>query len=128
MGDTQVLFGRLGLFFRWSRLHGFAWVPDFIIIMLALEMFVAKVFWKRTVAISGVTGNDIVMETACPFWFYITGMETCSHASHIHSLCALFNFIFLCCRCKCFVTPFSVINYFSVGFIKYMLCFQIFQF
>lgn len=97
--------------------------------MLALEMFVAKVvFWKRTLAISGVTGNDILTETACPLWSYITGIEMCRHASHIHSLCTLFNFIFLCCRYKCFVTIFSVRNYFSVGFIKYMLCFKMFQF
>jgi len=33
--------------------------------MLALEIFVAKfVFWKRTLALSGVTGNDIVMENS----------------------------------------------------------------
>jgi hypothetical protein len=50
--------------------------------MLALEMFVAKVvFWKRTLAISGVTDNDIVMETTCPLWSYITGIETYRRAS-----------------------------------------------
>jgi len=93
--------------------------------MLALEMFV---FWKRTLAMSGVTGNDIVMETTCPVWAYITGIETCRHASQIHSLCALLNFVFLCCSYKCFVTLFSVRNDFSVGFIKHMLCFKMFQF
>jgi hypothetical protein len=120
MGDTEVLFGVLGLFFRWNHLHSFTWVPDFVIIMLAMEIFVAKVvLWKRTLAISEVTGNDIAMETACPLWSYITGIETCRHAFQIHSLCALFNFIFFCCRCKCFVTLFSVRNDSSVGFIKY---------
>ena len=129
MGDTEVLFGVLGLFFRWSHLRSFTWVPDLIIIMLAMEIFVAKVvLWTRTLAISGVTGNDIVMETACPLWSYINGIETCRHASQIHFLCALFNFIYLCCRCKCFVTLFSVRNDSSVGFIKYLLCFKMFQF
>jgi len=46
--------------------------------MLALEMFLANVYWKRTRAISGVTGNDIVMETACRLWSYMyLGSKTC---------------------------------------------------
>ena len=128
MGDTEVLFGKLDLFFRWSHLHGFTWVLGISIIMLALEMFLANVYWKRTRAISGVTGNDIVMETACRLWSYMTGIKTCRRASHIHSLCALFNFIFLCCRYKCFITLFSVRNDFSVGFIKYFYVLKCFSF
>ena len=72
-GRHIILFGKLGLFFRWSHLHGFAWVPDLIIIMLALEMFVAKVvFWKRTLAISGVTVVAAIYHSWSPVFTVLT--------------------------------------------------------